>query len=199
MIDSLSGTLIQKKPSSAVVDIGGIRLKVFITVGTYENLPSSGEEIEMLTYLHVREDILDLYGFTGEEQRELFSLLTSVNGIGPRSALGILSGVRSGDLKKRIITGDVKLLTLLPGIGPKIAKRIIVELKDRFDSLEMEEISEGAEISSETEQFKDALHALQSLGYNRNQSYLALKSAEKSGGLTGKLEDIIKNALGQMR
>ena len=102
MIDSLSGILVKKDPSAAIIDIGGVRLKVFITVGSYEQLPSKGEQVEILTYLHVKEDILNLYGFSGEEQRELFALLNSVNGIGPRSALGILSGARTEDLKKRI-------------------------------------------------------------------------------------------------
>ncbi|MDP6684366.1 MAG: Holliday junction branch migration protein RuvA [Candidatus Marinimicrobia bacterium] len=199
MIDSLSGILVKKDPSAVIIDIGGVRLKVFITVGSYERLPSKGEQVELLTYLHVREDILNLYGFSGEEQRELFGLLNSVNGIGPRSALGILSGARTEDLKKRIISGDVKSLTVLPGIGPKIAKRIIVELKEKFVSTETDELPGSAGISPETAQFKDALQALQSLGFHRTQAYRALKSLEKSGELNGKLEDIIKNALGQMR
>lgn len=199
MIDSLSGILVKKDPSAVIIDIGGVRLKVFITVGSYERLPSKGEQVELLTYLHVREDILNLYGFSGEDQRELFGLLNSVNGIGPRSALGILSGARTEDLKKRIISGDVKSLTVLPGIGPKIAKRIIVELKEKFVSTETDELPGSAGISPETAQFKDALQALQSLGFHRTQAYRALKSLEKSGELNGKLEDIIKNALGQMR
>lgn len=199
MIDSLSGILVKKDPSAVIIDIGGVRLKVFITVGSYEQLPSKGEQVELLTYLHVREDILNLYGFSGEDQRELFGLLNSVNGIGPRSALGILSGARTEDLKKRIISGDVKSLTVLPGIGPKIAKRIIVELKEKFVSTETDELPGSAGISPETAQFKDALQALQSLGFHRTQAYRALKSLEKSGELNGKLEDIIKNALGQMR
>ena len=199
MIDSLSGILVKKDPSAAIIDIGGVRLKVFITVGSYEQLPSKGEPVEILTYLHVKEDILNLYGFSGEEQRELFGLLNSVNGIGPRSALGILSGARTEDLKKRIISGDVKSLTILPGIGPKIAKRIIVELKEKFVSTDVDEFPVNSGISPESEQFRDALNALQSLGFHRSQAYRALKSLEKSGELDGNLEDVIKSALGNMR
>ncbi len=199
MIDSLSGILIKKDPSSVIIDIGGVRLKVFITIGTYEHLPSKGEQVDISTYLHVREDILNLYGFSGEEQRELFGLLTSVNGIGPRSAIGILSGVRTEDLKKRIVSGDVKSLTTLPGIGPKIAKRIIVELKEKFVSTDVDEIPGSSGISTESELFRDALKALQSLGFHRSQTYRALKSLEESGELDGNLEDVIKSALAQMR
>lgn len=199
MIDSLSGILFEKDPSAAIIDIGGVRLKVYITVGSYEQLPLKGEQVEILTYLHVKEDILNLYGFSGKKQRELFALLNSVNGIGPRSALGILSGVRTEDLKKRIVSGDVKSLTILPGIGPKIAKRIIVELKEKFISTEIDELPGSAGISSDSEQFRDTLDALQSLGFHRSLAYRTLKTMEKSGELDGNLEDVIKKALGRMR
>ena len=199
MIDSLSGILFKKDPSFAIIDIGGVRLKVFVTVGSYEQLPSVGGKVEILIYLHVKEDILDLYGFSGEEQRELFSLLNSVNGIGPRSALGILSGVRTEDLKKRIVSGDVKSLTILPGIGPKIAKRIIVELKEKFISTNMDELPGSSIISTESEYFRDALDALQSLGFHRSQAYRTLKTMDESGEIDENLEDVIKNALGRMR
>ena len=196
MIDSLSGILFEKDPSAAIIDIGGVRLKVYITVGSYEQLPLKGEQVEILTYLHVKEDILNLYGFSGKKQRELFALF---NGIGPRSALGILSGVRTEDLKKRIVSGDVKSLTILPGIGPKIAKRIIVELKEKFISTEIDELPGSAGISSDSEQFRDTLDALQSLGFHRSLAYRTLKTMEKSGELDGNLEDVIKKALGRMR
>jgi len=199
MIDSLSGILFKKDPSAAIIDIGGVRLKVFITVSSYEELPAKGEQVEILTYLHVKEDILNLYGFSGEDQRELFALLNSVNGIGPRSALGILSGARTEDLKKRIVSGDVKSLTILPGIGPKIAKRIIVELKEKFISTDVDELLGRSSISPESEQFRDALDALQSLGFHRSQAYRTLNKMDKSGELDGNLEDVIKNALGRMR
>jgi len=198
MIDSLSGIVIKKDPSMVIIDIGGIRLKVFITISSFEQLPSNGDKIELLTYLHVKEDILDLYGFSGEDQRDLFTLLTSVNGIGPRSALGILSGVRSEELKKRISSGDVKSLTLLPGIGPKIAKRIIVELKEKFVPTNVDDIPGRLRDSPESKLFKDALNALQSLGYHRSQAFRSLKSVENSGDLIGNLEDIIKKALSHM-
>ena len=199
MIDSVSGILFKKDPSAAIIDIGGVRLKVFITVSSYEELPAKGEQVEILTYLHVKEDILNLYGFSGEEQRELFALLNSVNGIGPRSALGILSGARTEDLKKRIVSGDVKSLTILPGIGPKIAKRIIVELKEKFISIDIDELPGSSSISTESEHFKDALDALQSLGFHRSNVYRTLKTMDKSGEIDGNLEDVIKNALGRMR
>ena len=140
-----------------------------------------------------------MYGFSDYEQREIFGLLTAVNGIGPRSALGILSGVKTEDLRKRISTGDVKSLTLLPGIGPKIAKRIIVELKEKFDPKDLEDISGIADLSPMSDKFKDSLNALQALGFDRSKAFKALKSLEDSGDLDNKLEDIIKIALTKMR
>ena len=138
MIDQLKGIVEQKTLTYAVLFVNGVGYKLTMSINGLESLPSKGKEAHILTYLHVREDILNLYGFSGKKQRELVALLNSVNGIGPRSALGILSGVRTEDLKKRIVSGDVKSLTILPGIGPKIAKRIIVELKEKFISTEID-------------------------------------------------------------
>ena len=196
MIDSLSGILIKKDPSAVIIDIGGVRLKVFITVGSYEELPAKGEQVEILTYLHVKEDILNLYGFSGEEQRELFALLNSVNGIGPRSALGILSGARTEDLKKRIVSGDVKSLTILPGIGPKIAKRIIVELKDKFVKLSIDDLpKEDTDIVPE---ISDAYDALLALGFQMQDIRNAIIKIQ-NGKQNMKTEEIIKKALAQLK
>ena len=198
MIDSISGLLIQKNPTYAVVDVGGIRLKVNITISTYERLPSTGSKTEMLVYLHVREDILALYGFDHDDQRSMFLLLIGISGIGPRSAMGILSGASIAEFKKRIISGDVKSLTVIPGIGPKTAKRIIVELKEKFVTEKDDDISMLFDAEKVPDEMNDAIQALQSLGYSRIQAHKAMKKLEKSGDLTGNLEELLKKALKKM-
>ena len=198
MIDSISGLLKQKNPTYAVVDVGGIRLKVNITISTYERLPSTGSKTELLVYLHVREDILALYGFDHDDQRSMFLLLIGISGIGPRSAMGILSGASIAEFKKRIISGDVKSLTVIPGIGPKTAKRIIVELKEKFVTEKDDDISMLFDAEKVPDEMNDAIQALQSLGYSRIQAHKAMKKLEKSGDLTGNLEELLKKALKKM-
>ena len=198
MIDSISGLLIQKNPTYAVVDVGGIRLKVNITISTYERLPSTGSKTELLVYLHVREDILALYGFDHDDQRSMFLLLIGISGIGPRSAMGILSGASIAEFKKRIIAGDVKSLTVIPGIGAKTAKRIIVELKEKFVTEKDDDISMLFDAEKVPDEMNDAIRALQSLGYSRAQAHKAMKKLEKSGDLTGNLEELLKKALKKM-
>ena len=134
LIDSISGKLFAKNPTEAIVDIGGIRFRIHISVSAYDSLPGQGEPVELLTHLHVKEDILDLYGFKDHAERSLFMNLNTISGIGPRSAMNILSGTNPDEFKSRIIAGDVKSLTVIPGIGAKTAKRIIVELKEKFDA-----------------------------------------------------------------
>ena len=198
MIDSISGLLIQKNPTNAVVDVGGIRLKVNITISTYERLPSTGSKTELLVYLHVREDILALYGFDHDDQRSMFLLLIAISGIGPRSAMGILSGASIAEFKKRIVAGDVKSLTVIPGIGAKTAKRIIVELKEKFVTEKDDDISMLFDAEKVPDEMNDAIQALQSLGYSRIQAHKAMKKLEKSGDLTGNLEELLKKALKKM-
>ena len=198
MIDSISGLLIQKNPTYAVVDVGGIRLKVNITISTYERLPSTGSKTELLVYLHVREDILALYGFDHDDQRSMFLLLIAISGIGPRSAMGILSGASIAEFKKRIVAGDVKSLTVIPGIGAKTAKRIIVELKEKFVTEKDDDISMLFDAEKVPDEMNDAIQALQSLGYSRIQAHKAMKKLEKSGDLTGNLEELLKKALKKM-
>ena len=198
MIDSISGLLIQKNPTYAVVDVGGIRLKVNITISTYERLPSTGSKTELLVYLHVREDILALYGFDHDDQRSMFLLLIAISGIGPRSAMGILSGASIAEFKKRIVAGDVKSLTVIPGIGAKTAKRIIVELKEKFVTEKDDDISMLFDAEKVPDEMNDAIQALQSLGYSRIQAHKAMKKLKKSGDLTGNLEELLKKALKKM-
>ncbi len=197
MIDSIFGKLVEKSPTVAIVDVGGIRFKLNISVPAYDRLPKIGAEIDLLTYLHVKEDILALYAFTEEDERKLFLLLIAITGIGPRSAMTILSGTNPRDFKNRIIAGDVKSLTNVPGIGPKTAKRIIIELKEKFVTFEDDE-NLGFLTDMQSPYLNDAILALMSLGYKRHQCQRALKELEKDGQLSGGLETVLKKALAKM-
>ena len=197
MIDSIFGKLIKKEPTFAVVDMNGIRLKISITVATFEKLSAIGESVELMTYLHVREDILDLYGFADDIERDVFLKLISVSGIGPRSGIAILSGATPQDFKKRIISEDVKSLTVIPGIGPKTAKRIILELKEKFVDEDVD-ISNLFGVEKTSDEIKDVVQALLSLGYKRGQINEALKKVKDTDELEGSVEVLIKKALSKM-
>ena len=198
LINSINGVLFSKNPTEAILDIGGIRFKLHITVATYEVLPKKGDSVDILTHLHVKEDILDLYGFKDGDERELFFNLNLISGIGPRSAMNILSGTNPMEFKSRIIDGDVKSLTVIPGIGAKTAKRIIVELKEKFETDVIDKNDLGLVDNGDNRIIKDAANALQSLGYKSNQVNKILKDLELSGELSGGLEEIIRKALAKI-
>jgi len=195
MIESLKGILVKKEPTFDVLDLTGFRIKVNISVSSYESLPKSGEMTELLTYLHVREDILELYGFSGIDERELFLKLISISGIGPRSGLTILSGASVDEFKSRIVNEDVESLMIIPGIGTKTAKRIIIELKEHFVSTGDIDIIGLAGSDAVTDDIKDVIRVLMSLGYKQYQAQAVLKKLKKDGELEGNLEEIIKKAL----
>ena len=195
MIESLKGILNKKDPTQVIIDVGGVRLGVHITLSTYEKLGDVNAEVELLTYLNVREDIMELYGFFDNSERLLFKLLTSVNGIGPKSALNILSGTNPNSFKKNIINGDISSLTSIPGIGAKTAKRIVIELKDKFiDGGESVEL--GFQLDSDEEGvIEDVIKVLLSLGYNRNSIDKAISEIASKELLKEDLEKIIKMTL----
>ena len=197
-MDSITGKLFAKSPTEAIVDINGIRFRVHISISTYESLPLVGNPVELLTHLHVKEDILDLFGFKDSSERNLFINLNTITGIGPRSAMNILSGTNPNEFKNRIVSGDVQSLTVIPGIGPKTAKRIIVELKEKFASDFDGKDELGFMESDRSSSVKDAVNALLSLGYKPAQINKTIKDLEKAGDLSGGLEEIIRKALAKM-
>ena len=195
MIESIKGILNKKDPTLAIIDVGGIRLGVNITLSTYEKLGDIDASSELLTYLNVREDIMELYGFFDSSERYLFKQLTSVNGIGPKSALNILSGTSPNSFKKNIINGDIGSLTSIPGIGTKTAKRIIIELKDKFiDGGETVDLGFQLD-SNEKDTIDDVVKVLLSLGYNRNLIDKAVSKIATKEVLKDDLENIIKMTL----
>ena len=193
MIYQVKGRLISKDKDFVVLEVGGIGLKISSTLNTIRGINKDGEVL-LYTYLHVREDALDLYGFHSLVEKEVFLLLIGISGIGPKLANTILSGILPGDLKEKIISGDINSLTSVPGVGSKTAKRIIVELKDKFTK--MEEGSIGYSEKVDTKLYADALNALSSLGYNSKQSKLALEKVFNSIDQNKvSIEDVIKAAL----
>ena len=171
MIYQVKGRLISKDKDFVVLEVGGIGLKVSSTLNTIRGINKDGEVL-LYTYLHVREDALDLYGFHSLVEKDVFLLLIGISGIGPKLANTILSGILPVDLKEKIISGDINALTSVSGVGSKTAKRIIVELKDKFTKIE--EGSMGFSEKIDPKLYADALNALSGLGYNTKQSKQAL-------------------------
>ncbi len=169
MISRLAGTIVYTTEKYAVVDVHGIGYKVFCSPDTL-TLFSIGNECTLYTHLSVREDALDLYGFTNIEDLDFFELLITVSGIGPRSALGILAVTSTGTLKKAIGTGDTSYLTKVSGIGRKTAEKVVLELRDKLRAH-----SDMKETPGVLRAESDVIEALKSLGYSQNESRDALK------------------------
>ena len=159
MIEYLSGILVIKKPNISIIDVNGIGYKINITNNSYESLPDLKSRVHLLIFFHVYENGQELYGFVDEDERYLFLKLISISGIGPKTAINMLSVIPPNEFKNRLASGEVKMLTSLPGIGPKTAKRIIVELGDDISNINTSNIS-----SNNLD--NDAFLALQSLGFS---------------------------------
>ena len=198
MVNSISGKLVFKDPTIANVEVGGFVFNISISLASYEKLPEVNDNISLLTHLHVKEDILELYGFADETERSLFLNLNKINGIGPRSAMNILSGTTPVEFKQKIIDGDVKSLTSIPGIGAKTAKRIIVELKEVFSVDSNLSDNLGFENKKENFVIRDAQSALKSLGYKENQISKAISQLQKDSNMPDKLEDVIRKILKEL-
>lgn len=198
LIESVSGILVAKNPTLAQIQIGGITYNLSISISTFEKLPELDQPVNLLTHLHVKEDILNLFGFESTSERALFLNLNTISGIGPKSAMSILSGTTPSEFRKKIINSDVKSLTSIPGIGAKTAKRIIVELKEKFSMAD--DIDEGLGFSDQSDSLviKDAKNALKSLGYKTSQISKAFSDINKEGKSIDKLEDVIREALKRM-
>jgi Holliday junction DNA helicase RuvA len=164
-------------------------------LSTYDKLGDPGSTVTLLTHLHVREDALLLYGFATHAERELFRLLVSVSGIGPKIAIGILSGIQSSDLQQSIAAGNVAGLTAIPGVGRKTAERIVLELRDKIGRIE-ESAAAGKQPGERAGIRGEALAALMSLGYNRNAAELALRSVLlELGESEYTIQELLKRAL----
>jgi len=192
MIDQLKGELIGKTTAKAVVDVGGVGYGLSISLSTSERLPFPGEKILVYTYLYVREDRLDLFGFADTEEREIFELLIGVSGIGPNSAQTILSGLSVADLKEAIFNDRVGDLTAIKGIGRKTAERMVIELRDKISIIEGMGQTESGRKPGPVE---EAALALMALGITPAVSRQAVTKALKHIGPDASLQALIKRAL----
>ena len=197
MIDSITGTIQRKEPTNLFIEINGMVFNISICLKDYEELPDLNQEITILTYLNVREDLMELYGFLEFERRRLFTQLIGVSGIGPRTAINLLSNISVANFKENIIAEDVKSLSLIPGIGPKTAKRIILDIREKVTK--DQSTADALDTSNINFTYDDIYTALSSLGYRKNQIDKAIKQLTNENSFDGNIEDVIKRILNIIR
>jgi len=194
MIYSLSGKLIMSKPGIAVIECSGVGYLCSISMKTFADLPNTNQDAFLFTYMAVREDSVDLFGFSTEEELDAFKLLITVSGVGPKAALALLSDNTSDKLAMYIAAGDYKALTKTSGIGPKIAQRVVLELKDKFTSLgTSSDISSIHETAEKNGNIGEAISALVSLGYSRTDAATALRGTSESDDVSSLIKIGLKN------
>ena len=196
MIVTIRGKLIRKRPTKIIIEAGGIGYACSISNNAYDQLPKSGDEVSLLTYFHVTENNQALFAFSEETERELFLMLIGVSGIGPKTAIILLSSVTPGEFKRRLIAGEVSMLTALPGIGPKTARRIIVELKDKFVKISADDLPREDE--DKDPDINDAYDALLALGFQIQDIRRAIGKIQNGNQDLG-TEEIVKKALAQLQ
>ncbi|MDQ6676013.1 MAG: Holliday junction branch migration protein RuvA [Acidobacteriota bacterium] len=192
MIALLRGTLVEKHPNQAIVDIGGVGYDLTIPVSTFTGLPSLGEEVRLRVHTHVREDALALFGFISQEEKTLFEKLTAVSGIGPKLAITILSGLGATELISAIRNGSLEQLVRIPGIGKKTAERMILELRDKMAVIAPSGATSAQPAFDSVE--NDVLSALLNLGCARPAAEAAVRKAKSAGG-DSKFEPMFRRSL----
>ena len=204
MIAYLAGVLREKTPSRVVIDVAGVGYEVFVPLSTFTELPDDGKTVALRVHTHVRDDAILLYGFHSARERSAFELLIRTSGIGPKLALGILSGMEPERLLSAVANGDVEALRRIPGVGVKTAERIVVELRERAAQLMLESGAQaterrgrpsaaGTDPSGELQE--QALSALLNLGYTRPQAQRVLEEAASEAGTDLALESLLRGAL----
>lgn len=201
MISYVRGELTAVEKDKVIVDVGGVGYGVFMPEASMGMLPQMGEEIKLHTYLNVREDAMQLFGFLTRDDLEVFRLLIGVSGIGPKGGLNILNQMTPNDLRFAVLAGDVKAISKAQGIGKKTAEKLILELKDKLELTEaggnepegkalLQKSAGTGEIQGE------AVEALVALGYGSTEAFQAVRSVEIDGDST--VEEVLKKALRQM-
>ena len=193
----IKGELAEINTDHIVIEAGGIGYQVFISLQTFDYLPSVGENLKIYTYLYLREDAMILYGFLTKDDLELFKLLISVSGIGPKGGLAILSTLEADDLRFAILSGDAKAISKAPGVGGKTAQRVILELKDKLsleDAFEAktEHVQKNAAAAGGSVK-NDAVMALTALGYSSTESLKAVSTVEITEDMD--VEEVLNAAL----
>ena len=192
----LTGTLAEKKPTEAVIEAGGVGYRLLIPASSYDKLPATGQPATLQTTLIVREDSQTLYGFATAAEKTAFETLTGVSGVGPKLALAALSAMTPAELRDTVVSGDVAMLTRIPGVGKKVAELLVVKLRDRFaaiDGLESGGVLGGDGALGEAR--ADARAGLEALGLARAEAERRLRKALKAHPGTQSAEDLIRLAL----
>jgi Holliday junction DNA helicase RuvA len=199
MIAHLTGILFSKSPQSVVIDTAGVGYQIFVPLSTFYQLPDEMEKVSLHVYTHVRKDMLQLFGFQTETEKEIFLLLISVSGIGPKLALNILSGIGLEDLLSAIVSADSERIVAIPGVGKKTSQRITLELKEKVS-----DIYEGIEVLPRDkvqirnkEIFDDALSALINLGYPSKSAKIVIENVLRNDNDIN-LDTLLKEALRNM-
>ncbi len=187
MIEYIKGILTQATPNKATIEINGIGYSFFIPLSCFSRLPQIGSDVLLYVYTVIREDAHQYFGFLNKEERDLCETLTSISGIGPKTAVGIIGNIEAQTLSRAVLSGDVLTLSKIPGIGKKTAERLIVELKDKLKISELQ--------STLTPSYADAVNALVRLGYSAQQSQKAIQSVLDSSKKELDLPTLITSAL----
>ena len=196
MIAHIDGILAEKNGDSVVIDCNGVGYELSVSAATASACPAVGKGIKLYSYLSVREDAMELFGFISKEERKMFLRLIAVSGVGPRSALGILSTLSVQDISVALVTGDVNALSRAPGIGKKTAQRLVLELKDKVDSDELTAAGRTAAFVPAAQSAQaEAIEALMALGYPSSEAARAVASV---GTQAEKTNDIVFLALKKM-
>ncbi len=194
MIHSIRGKLIHIEPRLAVVECGGIGMACQITMNTARELPAQGEEVMLYTILNVREDAMELFGFADTAERRCFLQLTSVNGVGPKAAIAILSELSPDKLALAIATGDYKTITRAQGVGPKLAQRVVLELKDKITAVATDEdtvLSQGP--VSAAGNAAEAVNALTVLGFSVSEASAAVGRLDSALSVNELVREALKS------
>jgi Holliday junction DNA helicase RuvA len=197
MITFLHGKLAEALPTQIVVDVQGVGYEVLIPLSSFDKLPPPGHELKLLTQLVIREDAHTLYGFMTAAERDLFRLLVnSVSGIGPKTALNILSGMNATAFRGAVANGDVKSLSQISGVGKKTAERIVVELRDKIGVTgALEAASAKHALSPDDQKTSDATLALMALGFKQNEAHDSVRAALAMLGATATVEQLVRACL----
>jgi Holliday junction DNA helicase RuvA len=200
MIAQLRGTLVEKHPNQAIVDIQGVGYDVTIPISTFSALPDSGTEVKLRVHTHVREDAIALFGFVSSEEKTLFEKLIGVSGIGPKLAITVLSGLATADLTTAIRTGQTDRLVRIPGVGKKTAERMVLELKDKLDGIGFvsSPVPATEKPAAMTDIEMDVLSALINLGCQRAAAETAIRKAAALGA-GGAFEPLFRRSLELVR
>lgn len=196
MIAYVSGKLIEKKPTEALIDVQGLGYHLLIPTSTYETLPGTGEPAMLHTHHYVREDAVLLFGFASKAERTVFEIMLGVSGVGPKLALAALSAMSPAELRDRVLEGDAGFLTNIPGVGRKTAERLIVELRDRLAKLDLgggAPLSGGSETRAEAR--ADALAALEQLGFSRAAAEKNIRTALRNHPGAQSADELVRLAL----